>query len=115
MKQDYIVHVNTWTWGISYTIIKKDGLAMMNFCIENKNPQVAYFGSLMVHPTVRRCGIAKELHKFAISMAVDCGVTKVEIKTEKEKWTMEWYKRLGFKEMGDNKELDGYIDMLLEI
>ena len=108
-----IIHKNKWNWGVSYTLITSNGLGELNFCYEYKAPELAYFGSLLVHESVRQKGIATFLHNKAISMAKELGFKKVQIKTEKERWMKDWYKRLGFKEDGDNKDMEGYVNMIL--
>ena len=106
---DVYCHTNTWWWGVSVDIVKKDGTAMV--CIKfdkNSFPKTAYICDLSVLATERKKGIGGEmmLHAFAVCRKYNMTFARLHVDVKKI-WLREWYERLGFKELSrDENEIE---------
>lgn len=93
----YFVHYNTWWWGISVNIVRKDGAGMVEVQFDREMPETCYIKGLSVSDSHRRQGIGKSLLLLCEIIAKQEGKTLLELSVEKSnEWLFEWYKRLGF-------------------
>lgn len=93
----YFVHGNSWWWGVSYSIIRKDGTGMVEVQFDRKMPETVYVKGLSVLHDKRRQGIGKELLSLCEDIAKQDGKAFIRLSVEIEnEWLFEWYKRLGF-------------------
>lgn len=97
IKPKTIVHENHWYWGTSYTTTTSDGLAVHNMGIEKETPDECFFGSIIVHKSVRGCGYGKMLHNIGEKRAKELGLKLIELVTDKNSWMQHWYERMGYK------------------
>lgn len=93
----YHVHDNAWWWGTSYSIIRKDGVGMVEVQFDCEMPETVYVKGLSVLRDKRRQGIAKEMLSLCESIGKQSGMAFLRLSVEKSnEWLFEWYKRLGF-------------------
>lgn len=103
--EKYFVHKNSWWWGCSYNIIRKDGNGIVELQFDRGMPNTCRVEGLSVSDSHRRQGIGKELLMLCESIARQECKCFVELSVEKGNgWLYEWYKRMGFRilRVGDN-------------
>lgn len=100
---------STWYWGKSVMIVKDDGMAMISVKFDEKTfPNTGYICSLLVHESHQKKGFGYRMMKLAIDSCREQGVGFVRLHVNKnQEWLVDWYKRLGFKELSrDDYELE---------
>lgn len=63
----------------------------------NDTPQDAVISDLYVHKSIRKQGGATAILNWCYECAKDRGCSSVSLRSDKDDWTREWYKRLGFE------------------
>lgn len=94
----YFVHANSWWWGVSYNIIRKDGNGIVEVQFDREMPNTCYVKGLSVLSSHRRQGIGKEILLLCESIARQESMCFLELSVEKGNGCLyEWYKRMGFR------------------
>lgn len=95
--EKYYVHTNTWWWGISYSIARKDGVGLIEIQFDNDLPETAYVKGLSVMKCNRKQGVGSEMLSLCEDVARQKGMSFLRISVEKNNnMIFEWYKRKGF-------------------
>lgn len=115
MKENMVYyHHNTWHWGESIDIVRKDGLAKI--CVEfdtNSLPNVAHFCDFSVLESERRQGIGNNMLDHAFGVARKYGKAFARLYCDKTKiWLKEWYEKRGFKIFSQNEH---EYEMIMEL
>jgi len=93
----YHVHANTWRWGATYSIIRKDGAGMVEVQFDCEMPETVCVKGLSVLEYKRKQGIGRELLWLCEDVAKQSGMAFLRLSVEKgNEWLFEWYKRQGF-------------------
>ena len=95
-------------WGIVY-YYKDKGYKFVLYFYDD-DPLIAYLSSVYVSPRLRHKGIGNTILQTAEKEALKCGVKKICLRCDKTLWVHDWYKRYGYKDIGDD-ELPNYIWM----
>lgn len=106
---DVWCHTNSWWWGKSVDIVKKDGTAIVCVKFDEKSfPKTGYICDLSVLETERHCGLGKEMLESALGVCRKYNMTFARLHVDiKNIWNKEWYERLGFMELSrDEHELE---------
>ena len=93
----YYCHVNSWWWGKSVDIVRKDGICVICVKYDDKYPSTAFICDLSVLELYRHNGIGGELMKKALEVAKDNCKSFAELQVDKAKNELvAWYTDLGF-------------------
>lgn len=103
---EVIYHTNRWYWGQSIDIIKNDATAMICVKFDEKTaPNVGYICNLSVCNSARRKGAGYYMMLRALSICRRQGVEFARLHVNKKQlWLVDWYKRLGFKELSEDSD-----------
>lgn len=105
-----ISHNNIWPWGKTSTLVWDDGSALVTLSFEDNNPGVCYLSGLSVVPAQRQKGRARQLMELAIRTCRSSKIFRIDLRSVKEPFVLEFYESLGFIELG---EREGFIDMYM--
>lgn len=105
-----IVHKNKWWWGESINLIESNGLAQVDVSFQDEYPEHGYVGSLMVFERYRKKGFATILMQAVEDIARERGLYYLYMGVNKQapQWLLDWYKRIGYEENGDQDGSDGH-------
>lgn len=111
---NYIHHKNSWSWGISDSIVAEDGKSIIYLSIENDRPNIAIISNLSVYEKERNKGRGEDMITEAERTAAETyGIHTIEIAAEIV-WVANWYMRLGYK-MNRYDKNDGLMVLLKNI
>lgn len=96
-RNNYIHYKNTWYWGYTITLVRKDGYATVELQFDDSLPNQAVIKGLMVFTTMQRKGIGTELINICHMIARENGCSFLQLSVTRDKeWLVEWYERFGF-------------------
>jgi GNAT superfamily N-acetyltransferase len=107
MRKDHFVHQNTWWWGQTHTVVRRNGHGLVNVSVHNDIPGVATIHGLSVTEDYRKIGIGYSLLYWAEQEAKSMGATEVELCAERGSWIEDWYVRCGYKKTGECEDWNG--------
>ena len=107
-----VVHRNHFSWGECHTVVCYDGKAIVEIFFEKKEPYVAYIGGLSVIPEYRRHGYATVVMLEAINICQKRGIFRVDLRSVKEQFVMDFYHKLGFVDIDEEEGLMRMYKML---
>lgn len=107
-----ILHTNNWDWGYSITIVGFEGLGIVELYFEKKDPYVAYLSGLSVVPEARRKGYATTLMMEAVNICQKKGMFRIDLRSRKEQFIMDFYHKLGFVDIEEEEGLMRMYKML---
>ena len=103
-----VTHHNTWPWGETVTFIISDGAGTVDMSFDKGNPAVCYISGLSVIPEKRRQNLGLILMEECINYCQKRGIFRIDLNSVQEEWLMEFYHKLGFK---DIEESEGFMRM----
>ena len=93
----YVVHINDWWWGKTFTIAHENGIGIVELQLDDSYPSVAFIKGLSVWPDNRHHGIGAELMSVCEKIAKHEGYKFLQLSViHTGSWLPEWYRRLGF-------------------
>lgn len=101
-------HTNEWPWGNTVTFICNGGAGTVEMSFENNNPGVCYLSGLSVIPEYRNRHIGRSLMEECISFCQQSGIFRIDLNSIQKEWLMDFYHRLGFR---DIEESEGFMRM----
>lgn len=107
-----VIHTNTWSWGESVLLVGFDGLGVVELYFEKKEPYVAYISGLSVVEPVRRKGYATILIQEAENICRERNVFRIDLRSVKEPFVMDFYHKLGFVDIEEEEGLMRMYKML---
>lgn len=107
-----VIHNNKWDWGESILIVACGGVGVVELFFEKKEPYVAYLSGLSVVPESRRSGIATILMEEAINICQKRGAFRLDLRSVKEQFVMDFYHKLGFVDIEEEEGLMRMYKML---
>ena len=107
-----VVHRNYFSWGECVTIVCYDGEAIVELYFEKKEPHVAYLSGLSVVESSRRRGYATVVMMEAINICQKRGIFRVDLRSVKEQFVMDFYHKLGFVDIEEEEGLMRMYKML---
>lgn len=107
-----VIHTNTWSWGESVLVVGFDGLGVVELFFEKKDPYVAYLSGLSVVPEERRKGYATILMQWAEDICRNRDVFRIDLRSVKEHFVMDFYHKLGFEDIEEEEGLMRMYKML---
>ena len=109
-----VVHNNETFYGKTATIILDDGYAYVMVSIMQNNPDIAVIHDLVVHKDKRGEGLGKELLNEACKLGEEMGAEFIMLSVMPDSWLEEWYKRHGFRDIGERETIFGVAHKVLE-
>lgn len=106
----YYKYTNKLPWGISVTLIAKDGKSSVNIGFFNEKEDEGFISNLLVHPSVRRRGRARDILSEAEVEIKKKGRNCACLEVINHGWLYRWYVKNGYLATGyiyDSK----YIEM----
>lgn len=81
----------------SWFIFLEGGFASCKMCIWNDSPKEGVISDLFTLEVRRQQGFATELLHFCENFAKTQGCDSISLRSDKDDWVREWYKKKGFK------------------
>lgn len=107
-----VIHSNTFDWGECLTLVGFSGLGIVELFFEKKEPYVAYLSGLSVVPSARRKGYATRLMQEAERICYNRGIFRIDLRSVKEMFVMDFYHKLGFDDIEEEEGLMRMYKML---
>lgn len=99
MRDRFIHTVSIWEDYIAITIVALDKNSSCRIHIYNENQREAVVSDLYVSQMERRKGVATELLGYCAALAKSFNCTSLSLRSDKNDWVREWYRRSGFEEV----------------
>lgn len=103
MRNLFITHYKTDTWGSSILIMEKRGKAFARLYWYHDDNTTVYLDGLSVDSKSQRQGIGTELQKIRESIGRSMGATISCLWVRKNTWMHAWYKRRGYTDWMNNE------------
>ena len=106
---EVLYHTNRWWWGESVDIVKSDGKAIVCVKFDEKSFQkTGYICNLSVCEEERRKGYGWVMMMHAIAACRNNSMNFAQLHVDAQnEWLIEWYEKLGFKELSrDENEIE---------
>ena len=109
-----VVHINSTFYGKTATIILDDGYAYVMVTILKDTPSVAAIHDLVVHIDKRGQGLGGILLEEACKAGEGMGADTIMLSVIPGSWLEEWYKRHGFRDIGEKETVFGVMHRVME-
>lgn len=101
----YVSHYIETRWGANLFLFDKNGYSLIRLSVEKDSmyQDTIFLSDLGVEKDRRGEGRGWKILKEAIYAAHICGAKDVRLSCEKDAWQLDWYKRIGFVEIGTDE------------
>lgn len=114
VKNEYISHYSTTSWGSSVSIMERGGKAFAHMYWYNDDKTIVYLDKLSVDKDARKLGIGTNLQEIREKVAKDMGAITVclwMIWARENSWIHDWYIRRGYKDWKDHESEENAVWM----
>lgn len=111
IKNGYVAHCASTTWGLVILIMRRDGKAFARFYQYSDDKATVYLDWLSVNVESQRQGIGTELQEMREEIGRKLGATTSCLWVRKDAWMRDWYKKRGYEDWMDNENEENAIWM----